>query len=130
MERTPQWTSLTSFGQALVEAYRRNHTYKEEGKFSTNIGNGSPTYRQPNFEKLSSTSASQFTKDQIVVLYDKENDCVGEAVVSTLEVGDLLEGNRIHPTEVRVSITAVYKPTTPVNEIFKDTSGECLQCTI
>ena len=55
-----------------------------------------PTYRQPNFErKLSSTSASQFMEDQILVLYDKENDCVGEVVVSALEVGDLLEGNRI-----------------------------------
>ena len=78
---------------------------------------------------MSSTSASQLTKDQIVVLYDKENDCVGGAVVSSLGVRDLLEGNKIHPTEDGASITAVYKPTTPVNEIFKDTLRECLQCT-
>ena len=50
--------------------------------------------------------------------------------MSELEVGDLLEGNRIHPTEIGVLITTVYKPTTHVNEIFKDTLGECLQCTI
>ena len=122
---------MTSLGRALVEACRGKHTHKEEGKFSTNkFENVSPTYRQPNFERLLSTSASQFTKDQIVVLYDKENDRVGEAVVSALEVGDLLEGNRIHPTKVGVSITAVYKSTTPINEIFKDTLGECLQCII
>ena len=65
-------------------------------------------------------------KGQIVVIYDKENDCVGEGVVSELEVGDLLEGNRIHPTEIGVLITAVYKPTTHVTEIFKDTLEECL----
>ena len=131
MEGTPRQTSLTSLGRALVEACRGKYTHKEEGKFSTNkFGNGSPIYRQPNFERLLNTSVSQFTKDQIVVLYDKENDRVGEAVVSALEVGDLLEGNRIHPTEVGVSIIAVYKPTTPVNEIFKDTLGECLPCII
>ena len=126
MEGTPRRTSLTSLGRALVEACRGKYTHKEEGNFSTNkFGNGSP-----NFERLLNTSVSQFTKDQIVVMYDKENERVGEAVVSALEVGDLLEGNRIHPTEVGVSITAVYKPTTPVNEIFKDTLGECLQCII
>ena len=79
-----------------------------------------------NQKRLLNTHVSQFTKDQIIVLYDKKNDRVGEAIVSALEVGDLLEGNRIHPTEVGVSIIAVYKPTTPVNEIFKDTLGECL----
>ena len=41
-----------------------------------------------------------------------------------------MEGNKIHPTEIGVLITDVYKPTTHMNEIFKDTLGECLQCTI
>ena len=96
MEGTPRRTSLTSLGRALVEACRGKYTHKGEGKFSTHkFGNGSPTYRQPNFERLLNKSVSQFTEDQIVVLYDKENDRVGEAIVSTLEVGDLLEGNRI-----------------------------------
>ena len=101
MEGTPQRTSLTTLGRALIQACRGRHIYGQQGRFNTNRGSGSPTHRWPNLERLSTSSASRFTKGQIVVIYDKENDCVGEGVVSELEVGDLLEGNKYANWESR-----------------------------
>ena len=44
----------------------------------------------------------------MVVLFDNKDYCVIEAVAFTLEVGDLLERNRLHPTEVGILFTVVY----------------------
>ena len=89
MEGTPQRTSLTTLGRALIQACRGRHNHGQQGRFNTNRGNGSPIHRWPNLERLSTSSASRFTKVQMVVIYDKENDCVGEGVVSELEVGSI-----------------------------------------
>ena len=101
MEGTLQRTSLTTLGRALIQACRGRHIHGQQGRSNTNRGSGSPPHRWPNLERLLTSSASRFTKGQIVVIYDKENDCVGEGVVFELEVGDLLEGNKYANWESR-----------------------------
>ena len=51
-------------------------------------------------------------------------------MVSTVGVGEWLEGERLQPTDIAILITNVFKPATVVYEVLKDTMGECLHSTI
>lgn len=68
--------------------------------------------------------------ENVVVVFDDENECVAKFITLALEVGALLKGKRLHPTEMDILITVVHKPEARVNKIMKETLGECLQCTI
>ena len=63
-------------------------------------------------------------------MFDNARENVAESVVSAVGIGEWLEGERIQPTDIVILITNVFKPATVVQEVVKDTMGECLHSTI
>ena len=94
-----------------------------------NMVGGSPAYE---WEQVlgRNRKAQEFPPGMIVAMVDTAGENVAEGVVSGVEIGEWLEGERLQPTDIAILVTKVFKPETVVYEVLKDIMGECLHSTI
>ena len=114
-------------GAAILSAMNGTRG-RQQGE--SNRENNSPTYEHTRVRTGSITYQNNLEPRDSVVLFDGNNDCVAKGVVATVKVGELLSGQRLHPNEVGILLTTIYKLSYPIVEPFMCTLGECLQCIV